>query len=89
MTFTLRKNSRLRKELGTTGVEFLQHGLDGLTRILPHVEASNWKSEQKKSKSIAQFADANKRQLRLDLGLLAEVAASLPLGDAVRRLSQP
>ncbi len=69
MPFSLKKNSRLRKQLGDSGYDFLQHGLDGLTRILPHVEASGWKAEQATSKSGAHFVDANRRQLRLDLGL--------------------
>ena len=44
-------------------------GPGGLSRILPHIEASDWKIEQKQSRSVANFADANKRQLRVDLGL--------------------
>ena len=38
----LRANSRLRKSLGNSGVEFLEHAGSAVERILPHVEVSNW-----------------------------------------------
>ncbi|HYQ90339.1 MAG TPA: hypothetical protein VEU09_12020, partial [Candidatus Binatia bacterium] len=69
MAFSLRKTSRLRQQLGDVGVDFLQYGLASLTRILPHVETGPWEVEEKQSKTVANFVDANKRQLRLDLGL--------------------
>lgn len=69
MTFSLRRNSPLRNQLGEVGTDFLQYGLDGLTRILPHVEASEWVVTKRASASRANFVDANRRQLRLDLGL--------------------
>lgn len=65
----IRCNSRLRRQLGAGGVEFLQHGVDALTRILPHVETSGWRITQGQSQSLANFVDENKRKLRLDLGL--------------------
>jgi hypothetical protein len=69
VTISVPANSRLRSRLGAAGVEFLQYGLGGLTRILPHTEACDWKIEEKNSASVARFANANKRQLRIDLGL--------------------
>ena len=85
MTISLRANSRLRQSLGDAGVEFLQHGLGGLTRILPHTEASDWKIEQKNCSSVANFADANKRQLRLDLGLWLDHTSWKVSGKLERR----
>jgi hypothetical protein len=69
VTFKLSSNSRLRTHLGEAGVDFLEYGLGGLTRILPHVEATDWKIQETESSSVANFVDADKRQLRLDLGL--------------------
>jgi hypothetical protein len=85
VTFSLRTNSHLRQQLGDAGVDFLQHGLDGLTRILPHVEASGWRIEQKQSRTVANFVDANKRQLRLDLGLRLGDHSWKVCGEAERR----
>lgn len=88
MTFSVRANSRLRRSLGDAGVGFLQYGLGGLTRILPHTEASDWKIEQQNSSSVAQFADANKRQLRLDLGLQLD-GTSWKVGGKLERRRAP
>jgi hypothetical protein len=71
MIFSLRKNAKLRNDIGENGFFFLQHGLDGLTRILPHVEVRDWKIEQtaSQSRSGAVWAGANRRELRVELGL--------------------
>jgi len=40
MKFSLRETTRLRKELGPDVCRFLEYGLNGIERILPHVEVS-------------------------------------------------
>jgi hypothetical protein len=69
MTLPIRANSRLRADLGPVGVGFLEHGIAGLTRILPHVETLGWKLKRKSAPTSVTFTDENKRQLRLVLGL--------------------
>ncbi|MGE0159004.1 MAG: hypothetical protein AB7T31_06285 [Gemmatimonadales bacterium] len=73
MAFALNKNSRLRKSMGDAGASFLSYGLGGLTRILPHVRTGEWEVEELEptsgAKTVANFANAKRRQLRLDLVL--------------------
>src|SRR5437879_2223768 len=88
MTFSPRANSVLRRQLGNPGVEFLQHGLGGLTRILPHVDASNWTVDRRQTTSVARFADQDKRQLRLDLALQIG-STSWAIGGKLERRKAP
>lgn len=69
MSFRVPQSSRLRAELGAVGVDFLEHGLESLTRILPHVETKSWRITRGASASGATFADVNRRQLNVKAGL--------------------
>lgn len=69
MNLLIRKNSPLRKLLGPVGTEFLQYGVEGLTRILTHVETSHWRIEKGPAVSSATFRDSNRRVLNLLLAL--------------------
>lgn len=88
-TLAIRVNSRLHAALGTEGVSFLRHGIAGLNRILPHVETLRWTLSKGFADTAATFVDANKRQLRLVLGLRLPKATWTIRGVLQRRKIPP
>lgn len=79
----LRANSRLRRTLGSAGVEFLEHASAAIQRILPHVEVKSWRegpwapAEAKwhAAKKTATSAQRTAIKITLAVGCEADAAA--------------
>jgi hypothetical protein len=55
----LRQNSQLRTQLGSPGVDFIEHATGAIQRLLPHVQTSNWSESTWKASGC--FWASNKR----------------------------
>jgi len=87
VSFPLRHNSPLRTSLGAAGVDFLQHGLEAIGRILPHTVAT-WNQPRKTTKAVkttATFLGREKKQVRLRLGLAVNAQNWEITGELQRR----
>lgn len=85
MGFVVRANSPIRSDLGAAGIAFVEHAMDGLARILPHTETSDWRFERGYAEPSANYSDADKRELRLVLGLKLNTARWKISGTLRRR----
>src|SRR3990167_5780803 len=53
LSVIIRANSRLHKWLKKPGIEFIEHAVGAIRRILPHVDLSTWEeSDWSKSQSV-------------------------------------
>jgi len=74
---------QLAASLGATGVRFLEFGLSGLTRILPHVTVSTWRVKETAGNTGVKWATVQRRELNLVL----ELTIRDPQGRAGRRFT--
>lgn len=85
MSFKVPTNSTLRRELGEAGVDFLEHGIEGLERVLPHVDTGNWRIEKGAASVAVTFSDSTRRELRVVLGMDLDGTAYSIYGTIQRR----
>jgi len=69
MSFRLPANSKLRKDLGPVGSDFLEHGVGAIDRILPHTESLNWKTHAGTASTSVRWSDADRRALKVRVAL--------------------
>lgn len=67
--YSVPAQSRLRKQLGAPGAALLEHALNALERLLPHVNVDQWHVTEGAGKTRARFSDTTKRTLSLELSL--------------------
>ena len=68
MSLHIPLRSRLRADVGETGAKFLEHALNAITRILPHVEMYGWQFSTHRKSSVV-WNNAKRLELRLTLGI--------------------
>jgi len=73
----LRANSRLRQDLGPSGVDFLEFAAGAIERLLPHVEASKW-TESTGLKAGATWESSQRRAVNVRISLKAAAGAAQP-----------
>jgi hypothetical protein len=85
----VRANSRLRQRLGEPGVQFLEFAAQGIDRILPHVEVSNWsEAAWTEARSIWKSSSRTEIEVTLAIGRPADDTAR-SLSAMVRRRRAP
>lgn len=87
MTFRLPANSRLRRDLGTAGSDFLEYGLAAIDRILPHTVTSDWRIRAGTAATRIRWVDSKRRGLRVRLAL--SVQHSYSVEGVVQRRKVP
>ena len=88
MHFGIRNNSRVARALGESGLTFLRHSLDALTRLLPHVETLGWSVTAGQATSGATFSDQTRRELNLSLQVAVDSANYAIKGRLRRRAAE-
>ncbi|MCB9652556.1 MAG: hypothetical protein H6729_00295 [Deltaproteobacteria bacterium] len=66
----LRANSRLRRDLGPSGVTFLEFGAGAIERLLPHVQVSKW-TETSGVRPAATWQSNERRAINVRISLRA------------------
>ncbi len=69
MAFKHRSNSKLRNKLGPAGADFLEYAVAAIDRILPHAETTKWRVEATTPATSVKWLDADRRSLRIRIGL--------------------
>ncbi len=64
----IRANSRLRKLLGESGLDFLTHGVGAIERILPHVQVTRW-TEVSWEKPESVWTSDKKTEIRMTIAI--------------------
>src|SRR5438132_13234324 len=86
MTIKIRRNSKLRRELGDEGTELLEYGLGAISRILPHTEDGDWVIGASEPTSVT-WGSAARRELKLRL--YVDVGNGYTVSGTVRRRTIP
>jgi hypothetical protein len=63
-----RSNSRLVRLIGEAGCEFVEHAASAISRILPHVELSNW-GLIPWAETSSTWTDTNRRSIRVTIAV--------------------
>lgn len=85
MAFVLRKNAVLGRRLGAAGVRFLAHVTGAPERLLPHVDAVQWK-ETDWEEPGAHFVDSARRAIRVVIAVGDKDDGKAIEGYVVRRI---
>jgi DNA integrity scanning protein DisA with diadenylate cyclase activity len=78
----------LRQNLGTHGVDFLEHAAEAIQRILPHVEVAPWR-EQPWDKAKSVWASPKRTEIRVTFSIGKKDQASRSLTTSVKRRRVP
>jgi hypothetical protein len=84
MALKVPPHRRLAKALGAAKTRLLEHGGDAIERLLPHIEARNWRIGDYQTSRVT-WRDGH-RQLSVVIGI---EGTGFSVGCAVRRLSVP
>jgi len=88
MRIARKKKTRLGDALGSEGFEFLCYALDGITRILPHIETSEWTIEEQAQTRVT-WTSNDRREVRATVGLNLGEKGQYSLTATIHRKMAP